>query len=320
MKFKEIEVNINGLPNPVNVDLEAPIQISWNSTSYWRNYKLDIIDIENYIVYSAEEKNYVESFHYFKLKESNKREKFKYSLVLSNNEHSVELEGVFFTENLNFLKSKWITRLDDPHEKERMYFREKNNTIFKKTIEINEPIAHSIIDISGLGYYVLYINNKRVGDSYLTTDVTNYSKTIFYDSFDIQDYLKEGLNEVEVHLGNGWYNPAPLGILGKYNIRNQLAVGKQTLKALIEIKTATGEVIEINTDESWSSSAGKLLYNDVYIGEIYDDGKIKNVIDKTVIVKGPQGKLTPSFIPKIKRKKEFLHEKLLNMRKLMFMI
>lgn len=309
MKTKEIEVKINGLSNPLNVDLEDSIHISWDTISYWKNYKLKVIDDNGDIMYTNSKKDYSYPYHYFNLESYEDRKKYDFQLILSNNNNSIEYNGYFFSQNRKFFGANWITRLDDPHEKEGMYFREKNNIVFKKTIEIDEPIDYSIIDISGLGYYVLYINGTRVENNYLSTDVTNYGKTIFYDSFDIRKYLKKGVNEVEIHLGNGWYNPAPLRILGKYNIRKQLSVGKQTLKALIEIKNKSGEIIEIITDKDWRSLSGKLLYNDVYVGEIYDDEKIVNSIEKTVIVPGPQGKLVPSFIPKIKRQEVILPRK-----------
>lgn len=310
MKLQELEVNINGLPNPLNVDLEVPIQVSWRATSYWKNYKLDVMDEENNIVYSYGEEDYQQPAHYFNLDKSIQRTKYNYELILSNDITSARHEGFFYSESSAFQEANWITRLDDPHEKERMYFREKNNIIFNKTIEINEPVDYSIIDISGLGYYVLYVNDIRVGDSYLITDVTNYGKTIFYDSFNLEEYLIEGKNKLEIHLGNGWYNPAPLGILGKYNVRKELTVGRQTLKAVIETKTASGDIIEISSDESWETSAGNLLYNDVYVGEIYDDNKVENVVDKTVIVRGPQGQIRPSFIPKIKRQELITPDKI----------
>src|SRR5699024_1774007 len=151
---------------------------------------------------------------------------------------------------------------------------------------------------------------KRVGDSYLSTDVTNYGKTIFYDTLNVKDYLIEGINEIEVHLGNGWYNPAPLGILGKYNVRKQLTDGHPILKLLLEIQHVNGNVIEIISDESGTSEIGNLLYNDVYVGEVFDDEKEINVINKTVKVKGPRGKLVPSFIPKVKRKEKIIPTKI----------
>lgn len=304
--MNEIEVKINGLSNPLNVDLKEPIHITWSTVSYWKNYELFITDEDGVDVYTVAQENFSHPHHYFTLEKSEIRKKYNVHLILSNGKNSIEHTGYFFSQNTAFFKADWITRLDNPLEKERMFFREKNNIVLKKEINLNDLPEYSILDVSGLGYYTLHINDKRVGDSYLSTDVTNYGKTIFYDTLNIKDYLIKGINKIEIHLGNGWYNPAPLGILGKYNVRKQLTVGRPSLKMLLEIKEANGKIIEIVSDESWTSKIGNLLYNDVYVGEIFDDEKEINVNNKTVKIKGPRGKLVPSFIPKIKRKEKII--------------
>lgn len=308
--MNEIEVKINGLSNPLNVDLKEPVHITWSTVSYWKNYELFITDEDGMIVYTDAMENFSYPHHYFTLEKNEVRKKYNVHLILSNSKEFIEYKGYFFSQNPTFFKADWITRLDNPLEKERMFFREKNNVVLKKEIRLNELPEYSILDISGLGYYTLYINNKRVGDSYLSTDVTNYGKTIFYDTLNIKGYLIKGNNKIEVHLGNGWYNPAPLGILGKYNVRKQLTVGRPSLKMLLEIKKENGEIIEIASDESWTSETGNLLYNDVYVGEIFDDEKEINVNNKTVKIKGPRGKLVPSFIPEIKRKEKIIPVKI----------
>ncbi len=75
--------------------------------------------------------------------------------------------------------------------------------------------------ISGLGYYELYINGKKVGDHVLAPNQTNYdrrqadsfengrianmSTRVLYETYDITNYLQEGENVAAVILGNGWY-------------------------------------------------------------------------------------------------------------------
>lgn len=83
-----------------------------------------------------------------------------------------------------------------------------------------------MIDCCGLGFYRLSVNGKTVSDVYLNSDVTNYDRVVYYDTYELTDFLQEGDNRIEVELANGWYNPAPIEILGRYNIRKQLAIGK----------------------------------------------------------------------------------------------
>ena len=204
-------------------------------------------------------------------------------------------------------QASWITRLDNPLEKEAEFLNERPNIILEKTFDIPDEIAEALIDICGLGYYTLYVNGLRISDAYLNNDVTNYDKTVYYDTYDIKNYLKKGSNKLSVELANGWYNAAPITILGKYNVRKQLAVGKPCLISQLTIKTAADEKIVIASDSSWESKPGNYLFNNLYIGEVVtDDIPVVTAQHKTVKIAGPGGLLTSSFIPKIKRQKHYL--------------
>lgn len=204
-------------------------------------------------------------------------------------------------------QASWITRLDNPLEKEAEFLNERSNIILEKTFDIPDEITEALIDICGLGYYTLYVNEQRMGDSYLNSDVTNYDKTVYYDTYDIRSFLKKGSNKLSVELANGWYNAAPITILGKYNVRKQLAVGKPCLISQLTITTAAGEKIVIDSDSSWESKPGNYLFNNLYIGEVVTDASPEAATkQKTVKIAGPGGRLTPSFIPKINRQKQYL--------------
>lgn len=204
-------------------------------------------------------------------------------------------------------QASWITRLDNPLEKEAEFLNERPNIILEKAFEVSDEIKEALIDICGLGYYTLYVNGQRLGDAYLNNDVTNYDKTVYYDTYDIGNYLKKGSNKLSVELANGWYNAAPITILGKYNVRKQLAVGKPCLISQLTITTASNEKIVINSDSSWESKQGNYLFNNLYIGEVVTDADpVADTKQKTLKIAGPGGRLTPSFIPKIKRQKHYL--------------
>ena len=60
--------------------------------------------------------------------------------------------------------------------------------------------------ISGLGYYLLFLNGKRVGDHVLDPVVTRYDMRARYVEYDVTEFLNPGRNTIAVVLGNGWYN------------------------------------------------------------------------------------------------------------------
>ncbi|HFI0027207.1 TPA: family 78 glycoside hydrolase catalytic domain [Streptococcus suis] len=198
-------------------------------------------------------------------------------------------------------EAKWISRLGNPLKKEVQFFTPEPNMVFTKEIMINEEVKHAAIYIRGMGYYILYINDQKVSDDALLGDLSNFDKRVYYDSFDISSYIKQGKNTIRAEVGNGWYNPAPLLILGKYNIRKQLAVGNPCLIANVIIKT-DDNIHQFPTDKTWTNHAGQYVQNDLYVGESYvDDDPYKKDSYQTVEVYGPAGKLEESTIPKIKR-------------------
>lgn len=203
-----------------------------------------------------------------------------------------------------FSKAKWITRRDNPIEKEFLFFKDKPNMTFTKVFSWDGESTAQLF-ICGLGYYTAYINGQRVGDAYLNSDVTNYDKTVYYDQYELSSYLISGENTLVVELGNGWYNPAPIAILGRYNVRKQLAIGKPCLICDIQLGDE-----HIYSDKTWQAGFGNLLQNDIYTGEVYCDTVSTDFEDaQTVCIAGPAGQLKPSFIPKVKR-----HDKVLPIR------
>lgn len=92
--------------------------------------------------------------------------------------------------------------------------------IIKKEFNIN-CFDRAEIKISGLGFYELFINGKRVGNEYFKPVVSDYferdfskltypltdktSHTIYYNKYDITKYLQKGKNVIAIMLGNGYF-------------------------------------------------------------------------------------------------------------------
>ncbi|WP_256873593.1 alpha-L-rhamnosidase-related protein [Paenibacillus kribbensis] len=300
-------IKINGLTTAFSVDLEKEILLDWSRFDCCqKSYSLKMM-CEDEIVFKLENRSSFSKRTFVTIPSafrSSVRKKFVLQIkITGQNEEQYELESAFYSENLNLEGAKWITRLDNPIEKEYEYFQEKANIVLEKEFVVTNDLKKSFIDICGLGYYSLFINEARVHDTYLTNDVTNYDKIVYYDTMDISNYVHTGKNKVRVELGNGWYNPAPILLLNRYNIRKQLAIGKPCLLAQISLYIPDGSTKMINTDNTWVSGFGQYLSNNIYIGEHFTDATSPELA-MTTKVHGPSGKLTPSLIPKVKRKKE----------------
>ncbi len=151
---------------------------------------------------------------------------------------------------------------------------------FRRNFELSGVPQRARICITGLGYYELFINGKKVGDHVLSPNQTNYDwrdlsrlpekrvgnmgTRVLYETFDVTTYLKPGRNVVAVCLGNGWY------FLTGTEEREALSYGTPRLLAQLAMTLPSGQVLTLVSDSSWKVATGPIVHNGVYSGEIYD--------------------------------------------------
>ncbi|WP_099221546.1 family 78 glycoside hydrolase catalytic domain [Listeria costaricensis] len=202
------------------------------------------------------------------------------------------------TENQNWqFKGCWIrNEKRDYGEHDALYYQDYPNPVIKKEFELSR-IEDLTLYIGALGYYILYINGKRIGDAELNCDWTTFSSMVYYDAYSIHDYLKVGKNQLIIELGNGMYNPAPLKLFGKYNLRETLSeIGEPSV--IVDI--ANKECVLLSSDDTWLVGEGTLLFNNLYLGEKRDFTRSPQNFHP-VCIDSRKRHLVPSCIPKIKR-------------------
>jgi len=131
------------------------------------------------------------------------------------------------------------------------------DSLFHKEFTIDKDIARARVYISGLGYYELHINGNKVGDYILDPGWTDYKKRVLYSTYDITKYLKRDKNAIGIMLGNGRY-------IKEYGY----ALPKVILQ--MNLKFTDGTSKNIFTDNTWETTQGPILSNDIYNGETYD--------------------------------------------------
>ncbi|MCX8180013.1 MAG: glycoside hydrolase family 78 protein [Thermofilaceae archaeon] len=139
-------------------------------------------------------------------------------------------------------KAKWVT----------------GGRLLRKEFEVPAPVKKALVHVTGLGYYELRINGRKVGDRVLDPLWTEYNKRVLYATYDVTEYIRQGRNAAGLILGRGRYVKA-------YGY-------DEVLKAILQMKIelVNGQVIELVTDESWKASEGPVLEDDIYNGEVYD--------------------------------------------------
>ena len=77
--------------------------------------------------------------------------------------------------------------------------------MFRKKINI-EKLCNAKLYVCGLGYGYYYINGKEVTEDKFTAPVSEYTKALWYNVYDVTELLSQGENTFAVWCGNGWYN------------------------------------------------------------------------------------------------------------------
>ncbi len=126
----------------------------------------------------------------------------------------------------------------------------------RKEFKVEETVRRARIYVSGLGYYELRLNGRKVGDHVLDPAQTDYRKIAMYSVFDITPDLREK-NALAVILGNGRH------------IKN-FGYGKPRLLLQLHLEREDELIDRINSDGTWKANTGPLQENGLYLGERYD--------------------------------------------------
>lgn len=152
--------------------------------------------------------------------------------------------------------------------------------VIRKTFQLNHPRSGRI-QITGLGFFTLFLNGKRVTNDCFTPALTDYehreksrwnyplfdetTHRIFYLTYDISALLQDGENIMEVRLAPGWYRQNERVCEGRMSFGTKL-------KAIFaaECINEGDEIVTFCSDgtETWTPS--EITYSNLFIGEIHD--------------------------------------------------
>jgi alpha-L-rhamnosidase len=177
----------------------------------------------------------------------------------------------------------------------------------RKVFELPYKLKRATAYISGLGYYELLLNGKKIGDRVMDPVFTDYQKQVSYVTYEVTSALKSGKNALGVILGNGFYN-SPNADLFQMEKANWKTPPKLLFD--LQLEYTNGEKQVISSDGSWKWHSGELVYNSIRGGEtidhrfhlgnwvspLYDDKHWQNV----VVVPPPVGQLQAQYMPPMK--------------------
>lgn len=166
--------------------------------------------------------------------------------------------------------AEWIQADRPPAADAKEMYGERPAPLLRREFHLKAVPKSSRCYVIGLGYFELYINGRRVGDQQLHPAWTDYRKRLFYSTYDVTGLLRPGANSIAMELGSGWWDPLPLPLFGRFNLRDWLAVGEPRALLQLEMRDARGGVTTITSDREWRWREGPTLRNSIYLGEHYD--------------------------------------------------
>jgi len=155
---------------------------------------------------------------------------------------------------------------------------------FRKQFEITQSIRQARLYIAANGLYEAQLNSKKVGDAEVTPGLTDYRKRVHYQTWNVTDQVKQGMNSLEVMVADGWFR----GCLGALSYRNTFGTRTAFLCQLeLELADGTKQIVVSDTSFGWSND-GAIRYADMKNGEVVEANKHPSYSGKA--------RLTPNLV------------------------
>ncbi len=137
------------------------------------------------------------------------------------------------------------------------------------------------LSISGLGYFFFLINGRRVSKDLFTPAQTDYAPRdtanflypihdsfthkVFYLSYDLTEFVKEGENTLSVVVGNGWFRQTERIAEGKTDYSDTLCCIFD-----IYIEAADGITYTVSSDGSEDCYVYPIIKSNLFLGDVID--------------------------------------------------
>lgn len=138
---------------------------------------------------------------------------------------------------------------------------------FRRTFTADKEAASAELIITGLGYYELYVNGKKITKGPLAPYRSNIDDYIYYDSYDIASELSVGKNVIGIMLGNGIRN-APGAYIWDFEKARFRGAPITAFSLTVKYKDGSGETVVSDADTLTAPSP--VIFDDLHFGEYYD--------------------------------------------------
>ena len=137
----------------------------------------------------------------------------------------------------------------------------------RKTFIAYELPKKCTITIGCAGFYDIFVNGHKVTKGILAPYISNPDHLVYYDEYDVTEYINEGKNVLGIQLGNGMQN-APDGEI--WDFEKEDFRGAPRVAFSIEIESFNGKIDIIEADTSVKTAPSPIIFDDLRNGCFYD--------------------------------------------------
>lgn len=196
-----------------------------------------------------------------------------------------------------WIGAPWQGEVETPMEKGHLT---PAAPLFRKTFSLKKKIKSAQLFCSGLGYFEAKVNQHKVSEEVLIPNQTNYGRRpelikarvpiedhftrykVFYLGFDVTSLLRFGKNDLDILLGNGFYNASSTWVM---------AYGSPRMIAQLHLKYEDGSEECIGSDPTWQVAKSAIVWDGIYQGEAYDARMLPQEWQSACLRKAPDGDL-----------------------------
>ena len=261
-KISVTELRCNHIKNPLGYQIGEKPRLSWIvecSENPLAKTSVDVATDEAFsnIIFSSGQDKAIDSLCFVPEITMQPRMRYYWRVTVKTETETAHKESWFETAKMDEAwTAKWLAPASQT----------ERHPILFSDFEVEKPVLSARAYICGLGLYYLSLNGEQAGSEVLSPGLCAYDKWLPYQTYDITENVNQGMNRVEVNLGNGRYK-------GRYGLhRNGFQYGCEfACICEIVVTFADGTEQKIVTDNSWNVKLSTVLDSNVFDGEERDD-------------------------------------------------
>lgn len=148
----------------------------------------------------------------------------------------------------------------------------QSSPLLRKKFIVSKGIKSATLYATSLGYYEMWLNGNRIGESVLAPEYTDYNLRLQYQTYDVTEMLRKGDNAICATLADGWALGRLAGVKWMHNFPHRgFYANDRRLIAKLLIEYSDGKTLEIPTDSTWKlNTDGYIINADNFSGETID--------------------------------------------------